>query len=205
MTEFLIVDAISCIDGDLIERYITMKDMLRRTRARRKKHRILKWSALLAACLIVVISVTFMIPYIPVRYDLNYRYGGENGQEIYTLESNVWVYYVDGSDVKRERVTLPCNAENIFITWKYLNGIGDDVELIDYEIVNSGTESTSESEGEGVAVCEQGDTFVLNITVSETIRSYGSGADYENLIASLKKSMTDYSKIDFDEVRLILK
>lgn len=204
MNEFLLVDAITCIDNDLIEKYISMKSILQKKQDTSKKHKIFRWSAIVAACMIVVILATFIIPYIPVRYELNYSYIGTNGQEIYILDSNIWIYYVDGSNMKRERVTLPCTAENIFITWKYLNNIGDDVELIDYEVVITGMENITDFEGESVANDEQAEHFVLNITVSESIRNYGSGDSYEKLITSLEMSMTKYSKIDFAEVHIIL-
>ena len=160
-----------------------------------------KWASVAAACMVLVVMATFAMQYIPTEYNLNYSYVGANGKETYIADKNVWVYYVDNGDIERERVKLPCTAENVFITWKHLNNIGDDVKLIECKIVSNGNESTSEFEGEGVVNYEQGDYFVLHITVTKNLQSYEG---YEELINSLEKSMSEYSNIDFDEINVRL-
>jgi len=42
--------------------------------------------------------------------------------------------------------------------------------------------------------------FVLNITVTKNLQFY---EDYELLIDSLEKSMSEYSNIDFDEINVL--
>lgn len=158
-----------------------------------------KCASAVAACLVLVIAVTFITQYIPTEYNLNYSYVGANGKEMYIADENVWIYYVDNGDIERERVKLPCTAENVFITWKHLNKISDDVKLIEYKIISNGNEITSEFEGKGVVEYEQGDYLILNITVSEKLKSYDNQT---TLIESLKDSMAGYSNIDFDEVNV---
>lgn len=199
MTQDKFTDAITELDSDILERYVRMKSSLAEKK-RPKQRAWLKWASAVAACLVLVIAVTFITQYIPTEYNLNYSYVGANGKEMYIADENVWIYYVDNGDIERERVKLPCTPENVFITWKHLNNIGDEVKLIEYKIVSNGNESTSDFEGEGVVNYEQGDYFALNITVTENLQSY---EDYEVLIDSLEKSMSEYSNIDFDEINVL--
>lgn len=199
MTQDKLTDAITELDSDILERYVRMKKTL--AEKKRPNHRAwVKWASAVAACFVLIIAVTFITQYIPTEYDLNYSYIGANGKETYIADKNVWVYYVDNGDIERERVKLPCTAENVFITWKHLNSVGDEVELIECKIVSNGNESTSEFEGQGVANYEPGDYFVLNITVTKNLQSY---EEYELLIDSLEKSMSEYSNIDFDEINVL--
>ena len=201
MTQDKLTDAITELDSDILERYVRMKKTL--AEKKRPNHRVwVKWASAVAACFVLIFAVTFITQYIPTEYDLNYSYIGTNGKETYIADKNVWIYYVDSGDIERERVKLPCTAENVFITWKHLNTIGDEVELIEYKIVSNGNESTSEFEGQGVANYEPGDYFVLNITVTKNLQSY---EEYELLIDSLEKSMSEYSNIDFDEINVLFK
>lgn len=199
MTQDKLTDAITELDSDILERYVRMKSSL--AEKKKPKHRAwVKWASAVAACFVLVIAVTFITQYIPTEYNLNYSYVGDNGKETYIASENIWIYYVDKGEIERERVKLPCTAQNVFITWKHLNTIGDEVKLIEYKIVSNGNESTSDFEGEGVVNYEQGDYFALNITVTENLQSY---EDYEVLIDSLEKSMSEYSNIDFDEINVL--
>ena len=199
MTQDKLTDAITELDSDILERYVRMKSSL--AEKKKPKHRAwVKWASAVAACFVLVIAVTFITQYIPTEYNLNYSYVGDNGKETYIASENIWIYYVDKGEIERERVKLPCTAQNVFITWKHLNTIGDEVKLIEYKIVSNGNESTSDFDGEGVVNYEQGDYFALNITVTENLQSY---EDYEVLIDSLEKSMSEYSNIDFDEINVL--
>lgn len=202
MNKYLVADAISYLDTDLLAEHLKKKEKLKNKSNSKKKMSILKWSGVVAACLVVVILATFVVQYIPVSYELDYCYTGSNGEDAYILDENVWIYYVEGENIRRERVNLPCTAENVFITWKYLNDIGDDVVLISYEIKSNGIWDSSSFEGEGVDDYKQGNYRVLNITISKNIENYIEGKNYNNLITSLKRSLTEYSNLDFDEVNV---
>lgn len=199
MTQDKFTDAITELDSDILERYVRMKNTLAEKK-KPKQRAWVKWASAVAACFVLVIAVTFITQYIPTEYNLNYSYVGDNGKETYIASENIWIYYVDKGEIERERVKLPCTAQNVFVTWKHLNTIGDEVKLIEYKIVSNGNESTSDFEGEGVVNYEQGDYFALNITVTENLQSY---EDYEVLIDSLEKSMSEYSNIDFDEINVL--
>lgn len=205
MNNYILLDAISCLDMDLLANHLEQKERNRNKAKNQKKVCILKWSGIAAACCLVLIMTTFVIQYIPVTYDLDYSYVGMNGEDAYVLNKNVWIYYVDGSNIKRERVNLPCSAKNVFLTWKHLNDIGDDVALISYEIDSNGMMFNSSFDGENVDNYRQGNYFVLNITVSKNIEDYIEGKDYDSLITSLKRSMSEYSNIAFYEVNILFK
>ena len=190
-----ITHAVGHIDDDLIDGAANASKTV-------KKKSWIKWTSAVAACLVVIFMATFFIQYIPTEYNLNYSYEGDNGEETYIASKSVWIYYVDNGKIERERVKLPCTAQNVFITWKHLNNIADDVKLLDCKIISNGSESTSEFEGEGVVNYEQGDYFILNITVTANLQSH---KNYDELVKSLEKSMTEYSNIDFDEVNVIFK
>lgn len=159
-----------------------------------------KWASAVAACLVLVIALTFITQYIPTEYNLNYSYVGDNGKETYIASENIWIYYVDKGEIERERVKLPCTAQNVFITWKHLNNIGDDVKLLECKITSNGKEITSDFDSKDVVNYNQGDYFVLNITVTKNLQSY---EDCEVLVDSLEKSMSEYSNIDFDEINVL--
>jgi hypothetical protein len=205
MNVCVLADAISWLDADMLEQHLKKKGLWKIQSTKQKKTNVISWVAAVVASLLLVTSLGIGYQYIPTRYELDYSYTGNNGEEVGVLDENVWIYYVDGSGVKRKRVTLPCTAENVFITWKHLNGIGDDVKLICYEIVSNGTERPTQIAGEDVIGYTPGDRFTANITVSKTIENYGQGSGYNKLLETLKRSMTSYSNIDFDEVNIILK
>lgn len=204
MNEFVLVDAIGCLGADLLEEHLEKKEKLRGRVRKQKKMQLFRWAAAAAACFLLIVSASIGYQYIPTRYELDYSYIGSNGENINIADENVWIYYVDGTGIKRERVTVPCTAENVFITWKHLNGIGDEVKLISFKIVSNGIESSFELMGENVTSYKPGDWFAVNITISENIKNYGHGGKYDALMQSLKRSMTEYSGIDFDEVNIIL-
>ena len=199
MNNYLFVDAVSYLDVDLLKKHLEKKERLRINPSRKRKRNIIRWTAAVAACVCMLCGTNMIIQYIPVRYELEYIYGGSNGVNEFVLDKNVWIYYVDHSSMKRERVTLPCNAENVFITWKHLNHIGDEVHLLEYELISNTYESSIDYEGEGVANNAPGNYFILNITVSSELRTY---ANYDALVSSLKKTMTGYLNIDIDVIKI---
>lgn len=198
MTQEKIVDAITELDPDILDRYFAMKNESV-AKKKSKKCTWMKWASAVAACFGLVIAVTFIAQYIPTEYNLNYSYVGDNGKETYIASENVWIYYAENGHIKRERVRLPCTAENVFNTWKHLNSIGDDVKLLECKTTSNGKEITSDLDGEEIAHYKQGDRFVLNITVTKDLRSY---AGHEVLVDSLKKTMSEYSDIDLSEIKV---
>lgn len=155
----------------------------------------------IAACLalIICLPIIFMsmnnmgnnAPAIP-----NDNQGGEMAVE----EDNIWIYYVDGDEIGRERQYLPMSPENIFNAWKEKNGIGAEVEFIRVNIDSNG----KTSEKNGIVEHQIGDYFVYNLTISKGIENYYNTIDKDLLLNSLKQTMTGYSNIEYDEYNLIL-
>ena len=199
MNNYLFVDAVSYLDVDLLKKHLEKKERLRINPRRKNRTNIIRWTAAVAACVCMLCGTNMIIQYIPVRYELEYICGGSNGVNEFVLDKNVWIYYVDHSSMKRERVTLPCNAENVFTTWKHLNHIGDEVHLLKYELISNTYESSIDYEGEGVANNAPGNHYVLKMTVSSELRTY---ANYDALVSSLKKTMTGYLNIDIDVIKI---
>ncbi len=178
-----IIDAISDIDEDLIDAYFKTDEKLRK--AKKRKSTYIKWSAAAAACLVLALLAAVIPQYIPAELPVDYEVyffagavetGGTYGENI--PKENVWVYYAKDGKIWRERVRLPQGAQNAFIAWKHLNGIGDEVKLITY------------STGGG---------SVLDITLSEPLPQ---GNDL--LVPSLEKTMCAYFGTEFDEINILI-
>lgn len=199
------IDGITNIDEDLIVNYFRTKEKLKNRLKNEKKVNLSRFSAI-AACLCVIIALSAIIipPYIPTKYSLNYSYVGENGKEIFIPDSNIWVYYVEDGEVERERVKLPSTPKNVFITWKYLNNIGEEVSLIKCEVIGDGIESVLTYDGNKVYEHGQNNVFTLNIIVSKNLNNYIDEANRDVLVDSLKKSISNCSNIKFESVNLIL-
>lgn len=195
--------ALNHIDADIVENYLTKKEQNQSMNTKRKPMRLTKWGVV-AACLAILLVGATVLQYIPQHYNLGYIYTDAEGREVYTASENVWIYYVDENGRSlRERVTLPANPQNLFITWKYLNNIEDDVVLLKCQIMSNGEESKITYDGKTVVNYQVGNYFVLNIVISKNITEYIPEAQYEATLASLKKTFMEYSNIEFDEVNLI--
>lgn len=119
-------------------------------------------------------------------------------------QENVTVYYVTENGIESEEIFLPCTPKDVFSAWKAKNGIGDEVELIKTEIKDNSVTESSEENGSRVITHTVGDYFILNITVSKNLESYYASQGEEQLCESLKKTMTGYNSIEFDEYYLYL-
>lgn len=87
---------------------------------------------------------------------------------------------------------------------KKKNGLGDDVELIRVIIDSNSKTAVSEFDGEGVVNHEVGNYHIYNLTITKSIENYYDTIDRELLLESLKRTMTGYSGIEYDEYHLIL-
>lgn len=125
-------------------------------------------------------------------------------KDIAVVEDNVTVYYVGENGIESEEIFLPCTPEDIFSAWKAKNGIGDEVKLIKTDIKDNSVTEKSEENGVEVYKHTMGDYFILNITVSKSLESYYAAHGEDLLKESLKKTMTGYMSIDFNEYHLYL-
>ncbi|MBO6140337.1 MAG: hypothetical protein J6O40_00960 [Ruminococcus sp.] len=125
----------------------------------------------------------------------------DDSEDVLALEcADVDIYYVDGNEIKSVTEYLPLSAEEIFDRWKAHNNIGTEVRLIDVRLDDNGTDSADSF----VAYHTAGDHFTLNITISKSIENYYDTLPEEDLLESLKLTMTGYSDIEIDEYNLVL-
>ena len=126
MTELKFYSMLSEIDDDLLTEAVTPIPM-----HKKPTFRIL----LVAAALTLLLgSVLLSIPFIPKTYELDYLHSAAGQMQEYPTK-NVRIYYTNQNGAQRsEYVRLPVCAENVFLAWKHLNGIGDEAVLIDYSV-----------------------------------------------------------------------
>lgn len=190
-----ILDAIGNVDDELIEK---AKEIKKSYKA------ILLSMGALAACLLLII----LAPYIKnitghdgIKYDNTLS---EQDTETAIVSDNVWIYYVDGSQIKSEQQFLQLSTEEIFYAWRDKNGLGEDVKYIRVKIDSNSTTTESEVNGSTIISHKLGDYFIFNITISKNIENYYDKVDSKLLLESLKKTMTKYSSLEYDEYHIYL-
>lgn len=175
-----------------------------KAKEKKKSHKKL-WitASSIAACLALIICLPIIfVSMNNMGSDKNNTAGpnDNNNGEIAMEQDDVWIYYVDGDEINRERQYLPMDPEDIINAWKEKNGIGDDVEFIRVKI-DSNSKTTEKN---GMVEHQIGNYFVYNLTISKSIENYYDTIDKELLLDSLKQTMTGYSNIEYDEYNLIL-
>lgn len=81
-------------------------------------------AALLALSLLLGAAA---IAFIPKTYDLDYEIPKQENASKVTQ-----IYYLsENGKIKRQSVLLPPTEQNVFLTWKHLNGLGDEVQMLD--------------------------------------------------------------------------
>ena len=109
---------------------------------------------------------------------------------------DIWIYYVDGDEIKKELVSkINSSFSQRFSLWKEKNGIGDEVELIKAYIED--LEATTSADN-GTITYIPGNYFVCYITVSANLKDYFSDIDSEKLLESLKQTMIHGSEHDLE-------
>lgn len=154
---------------DLLDAIGEVDDVwVKRAKEKKKTHRAL-WAVVgtLAACICIVM----MLP----KGILNDSSNQAQDEEIY---KNIWIYYVKDGEVCKEQEYILAQAMAVFSAWKEKNGIGDEVELIQYS-----PDTTS-------------------IIVSANLQDYYGTIDRELLLDSLKQTMAGYSNLEYDKWNL---
>lgn len=187
-----ILDAIGNVDESCVKK----------AKEKTKSHKKI-WITIgsLAACVVFV----FCLPFIFIALQ-GANSAAPEGQddEMAVVVEKVWIYYVDGGEINRTRRQLPLSAEQVFNAWREENGIGDEVAFVKVKIDSNSKTTESEFDGAGVVKHEIGNYFVYNITISKRIEEYYHLIDPELLLESLKRTMTGYSEIEYNEYNLIL-
>lgn len=155
----------------------------------------------IAACIALVVCASVILP----GFFPDLTSGKEANQEQTTnaiLNDYVDIYYLENgtTEIKRESVKLDYTSQNIFYKWKKMNNIPDSVELIDYKIDSNGYEQTGNSDTAAYVV---GDTFILNVTLSNEFKACLTKNNRTALIKSLEKTMS-FQKISFESINIIV-
>lgn len=111
---------------------------------------------------------------------------------------NINIYYIKNNETLCVTEYMPMKPKYVFLFWKYYNGIGDNVELINVKIENNGTENDDSLAANYIA----GDKYIMNVTVTANLRDYFEILPEEELINTLKRSLTEYSGDDIAEFNL---
>lgn len=199
MNKNLFSDGLGHIDPDAVERMLRMEDDLARKAARRR----FAWvkPVLIAAALALMLSaVLVIVPFIPKKLDIEY-------EPVYGPDQNVWVYYTtENGTQKRERVSLPGGAGNVFEAWKHLNAVDSAVEILGYE------EVTDQEAGATVVPNTLWEYMKQEFfpasgqkTVTVTLSAQITSCDnYDALIESLQKTLAKYAGINPEQVRILI-
>ncbi len=117
----------------------------------------------------------------------------------------VWVYYVKGGELCSEQQEVTFRESDtwgacMFAAWKKKNGIGEDVQLLDFETWSNRTTGVKDGMVEHIP----GDYHCLYLTVSKSLETYYNRVDETLLLESLKQTMTGYSGVEYQEYHLML-
>ena len=196
----LIMEAIGSIDDKYIERYFIIKENNAQSKTNAKQKAVkskIKFAVAVAACLLIVCATTILI--LPKKFDLNYSYTGDNGEDTWIEEKVITIYYCKDGKTKSERVKLPCSLKNVFTAWKYLNNIEDDnVFLLTAKITNDG----HMVEKNGVVEFIPGTHQTLTIVISKDLLKYINDENYEKIIDSIKKTYQYVPNIDMYDISI---
>ena len=155
-------------------------------------------AALLAMATLLGVAA---IALIPKTYDLDY----EIPKHEYTKQI-AQIYYTEDGKIKRESVLLPLTEQNVFMTWQHLNEVGDEVDILSYEVkeeptanVPAGEETLWELLRQRLMPAKPQKT--VTVALSSQITSY---ENYDALIESLQKTFAEYAGIDTEQVRILI-
>ncbi len=195
-------DAMSGLDVETVERYLRAEQACLQKKAKRRRTRI--FTALAAAVLALAMLAGFtIIPFIPKTYDLNYEFPKHQ-----FANTNTKVFFVtEDGEIQSQRVKLPDTENNVFLTWKHLNTVGDEVQLLDYTV------HVEEDANTAVVPNTLWDYLVMQVmgrtdgektvtaTLSAQITSY---ENYDALIESLIQTIAKYAGIPTEQVKILI-
>ena len=196
-------DAMSGLDVETVERYLRAEQACLASKAKRRRTRI--FTALAAAVLALAMLASFaIIPFIPKTYDLNYEFPKHQ-----FANTNTKVFFVtEDGEIQSQRVKLPDTESNVFLTWKHLNTVGDEVQLLGY------TEHVEEDANTAVVPNNLWEFLVMKLngsasdgyktvtaTLSPQITSY---ENYDALIESLIQTIAKYAGVSTEQVKILI-
>ena len=199
MNKNLFSDGLGHIDPDAVERMLRMEDDLARKAARRR-YAWVKPVLIAAALALTLSAVLVIVPFIPKKLDIEY-------QPVKGPDQSVWVYYTNENGTqKRERVSLPGGAGNVFEAWKHLSEVDDAVEILGYEEFTDAQPSTTVVPGTLWEYLKQtlspaSGQKTVTVTLSAQITSCDN---YDALIESLQKTLAKYAGVDAEQIRILI-
>ena len=203
MHKDLFSDGVARIDPDAVERLLQIEQSMQAKQKRQRRARLLVIPAVALVALLVCITVA-VIPFIPKTYDLDYGEAALIEEKLFSNNKSVWVYYVnDKGTQKRERVRIPSSTDNVFLTWKHLNTVGDEVEILNYVVETNDMQSAVEPDTlweflqQQLALSAQKS---VTVTLSPQITTY---ENYNALIDSLTQTIAKYAGVDPEQITLL--
>ena len=147
---------------------------------------------LLSAILVLGLLLVYALQsgYIPKEQDLPYEKEDTKPAKVEN-RSVVWVYYVGknasvvGQKVLFKDPNVFASLPNLLLTWRYLNGVGDDVKIEWRLIHNDEAVFVKNTLYEANAY----QYAALRVTLSEEIRAY---LNYDLLLASLEATFENW-------------
>lgn len=198
MNEQKFTDLLGHIDPALIAR--AEKTVPMRQKPIFKRALIAAVAAMLA---LTMCASLIIIPFIPTTLGLDYLTSPSDGTEIAFKEQNAWIYYVENGKQKREYVRLPGDTQNVFMAWKHLSAVGDEVELLDYRFESDHAQATvvPDTLWEYLQQAFSPASGTVSVTLSPEITSY---ENYDTLIKSLTKTLAKFTGVDPEQVKIMI-
>ena len=205
MHKDLFSDGVARIDPDAVERLLQIEQSMQAKQKRQRRARLLVIPAVALVALLVCITVA-VIPFIPKTYDLDYGEAALIEEKLFSNNKNVWVYYVnDKGTQKRERVRIPSSTDNVFLTWKHLNTVGDEVKILNYEYQENTDVMQPAVEPDTLWEFLQQQispaSKSVTVTLSPQITSY---ENYDALIQSLTETLAKYAGVTPEQVKILI-
>ena len=163
-----------------------------------RKKPLFKRALIAAVAAIVAMSLLLgaaAIAMIPKTYDLDYEIPKNEA-----ADRSVPIFYAtENGKIKKQNVLLPPTEQNVFMTWKHLNGLGDEVQLLDYTVQADDTQAAAKPNTlwDSLRQDLSDSRKTVTVTVSASITS---SPDRNELLQSLQKTLAEYAGVDPDRV-----
>ncbi len=118
------------------------------------------------------------------------------GGEVTVDTAERTIYYLDNGVIVSVTEDILCTSEELFSCWCELNGIGEDVRLVDLQLTSNGRESIVNVNGEDMTISEPGDKRILRLNVSAELNAYLTDGEGGLLLEALKQTMLAYTQAD---------
>lgn len=160
-------------------------------------------AAVAAMLALTMCASLIIIPFIPTTLGLDYLTSPSDGTETAFKEQNAWIYYVENGKQKREYVRLPGDTQNVFLAWKHLNAVGDEVELLDYRFESDHAQATvvPDTLWGYLQQAFSPASGTVSVTLSPEITSC---ENYDTLIKSLTETLAKYAGVDPEQVKIMI-